>query len=71
MTSVQSERTTHEARVLKINQWPFWLQMVVVTPHAILAAVLVGVWWPKSNKEWLRWSACFCYLVLFYFVVIR
>jgi hypothetical protein len=55
----------------KIDQWPMWLQVLVVVPHAVLATVLLWLWWPKSDREWLRFLACAAYLLLFYFVFIH
>jgi hypothetical protein len=57
--------------VTHIDQWPFWLQMIVMLPHAVLAGALLWVWWPKSKKGLIRWCACWVYLLLFYFVFVR
>src|SRR5713226_5649104 len=37
-------------RLPKVDERPMWLQFLVLGPHAILAGVLLWVWWPKSDK---------------------
>jgi len=50
----------------KVDDWPFWLQFLVFGPHAILAGVLLWVWWPKSDKEWRKFGILLAYLISFY-----
>ena len=52
-----------------VSRWPCWVQMLVFGPHAILMAILLYFWWPKSNKEWKRFGLAFAYLVVFYLVM--
>jgi hypothetical protein len=33
----------------KFDDWPFWLQLLVGVPHALLGGILVWVWTPKGN----------------------
>jgi hypothetical protein len=55
----------------KLEDWPLWLQIVVMVPHAALATTLLWFWWPKSEREWMRFLACLVYLAVFYFVFIH
>ena len=52
--------------VPKVDDWPFWVQLLVFGPHAILMGVLLWVWWPKSDKEWRRFGILLAYLIAFY-----
>ena len=54
-----------------ISRWPMWLQLLVMVPHAVLATVLLWIWWPKTPRDWLRWFACGAYFVLFYLILVR
>jgi len=57
--------------MLKVQNWPFWLQLLVILPHAALLSEMVLVWSPKSLRGWLTQGACVIYLILFYFIFIR
>ena len=57
--------------MVKFHNWPFWLQMLVVTPHAILVLVLLGFWWPRSAKQWGWYVGLLAYLWLFYLIFVR
>ncbi len=53
-------------RLPKVDERPMWLQFLVLGPHAILAGVLLWVWWPKSDKERRRFGILAAYQVLFW-----
>jgi len=53
-------------RLPKVDDWPMWLQVLVIGPHAILAGVLLWVWWPKSDKEWRKFGILIAYQTFFW-----
>ena len=53
----------------RVSEWPLWLQVVVFLPHAVLATILLWLWWPKEDDEWLRFLAWAAYLLGFYLVM--
>ncbi len=55
----------------KMEQWPMWLQALVVVPHAIFFFAAMWFWWPKSRagKYWL--IAALAYFWLFYVLFIK
>ena len=55
--------------IIPFAKWPTWLQMLVVAPHGILAAISLYWWWPKSEREWRRFGFVLAYLVVFYLVM--
>jgi hypothetical protein len=55
----------------KLRDWPFWLQMLVVTPHAVLIFSLVWLWWPKTNRQWYWYFGLLAYFGLFYVIFVR
>ena len=56
-------------RLPRVSDWPMWLQVVVFLPHAVLAGVLMWVWWPKEDDEWFRFLGWAAYLLAFYLVM--
>lgn len=55
----------------KIDQWPMWLQVVVIVPHAILFFAAMWFWWPRSGKGRYWLLAVLAYFWLFYLIFIR
>ena len=53
----------------KFSDWPVWLQMLVVVPHAIIGMIATLLWWPKSTKEWRRFGIVAAYLLMFYLIM--
>lgn len=53
----------------KFAQWPGWVQLVVVGPHAALGAILLYFWWPRDRRGWRRFSIAFGYLLVFYAIL--
>ena len=53
----------------RVADWPVCLQFVVFGPHAILAGILMWVWWPTSDKGLRRFAILAAYLVAFYLVM--
>ena len=55
----------------KMSHWPFWVQLLVVVPHAVLFFVAMWLWWPRSRqgKYWL--VAVLAYFWLFYYVFVK
>jgi hypothetical protein len=51
------------------DTWPYWVQLLVFGPHALLAAYAMWFWWPKSNREWRRFGFVALYLIAFYLVM--
>jgi hypothetical protein len=57
--------------VTKLNDWPLWLQLLVMAPHC----ALVGAGWfytPKSKQGerwlWLIWAYLIAFFLVMYFV---
>ena len=49
-----------------VDEWPMWLQVVVIGPPGVLASLMLWVWWPKSDREWRRFGiAAGCVIVYF------
>jgi len=46
----------------KFSQWPVWLQVLVLVPHGVLGWAAFWLWWPKSKKEWRRFTLVAVYL---------
>jgi hypothetical protein len=46
------------------------LQVLVLTPNALLAGFACWVWWPKSSREWGRFGLVWAYLGVFYLVMV-
>lgn len=55
----------------KFDDWPFWLQVLVGVPHALLAGVLAFVWRPLRGKGFYWAVGLFVYVCLFYLVFVR
>ena len=55
----------------KFDQWPLWVQVVVGIPHAALITVMAWIWIPKTSRDWLQFTACLAYLLLFYFIFVH
>jgi len=49
--------------------WPYWLQLLVVVPHGILAAVAAWLWWPKTPETWRKFGIVAAYLLVFLLVM--
>jgi hypothetical protein len=55
--------------MIKFADWPHWLQVAVIAPHAILGFVMTWLWWPKSPENRKRFGILAGYLLLFYLVM--
>ncbi|MCU1283747.1 MAG: hypothetical protein JWO13_97 [Acidobacteriales bacterium] len=53
----------------KFSDWPEWLQVAVLFPHAMLGFVATWLWWPKTDKEWSRFGLVAAYLLVFFLVM--
>ena len=53
----------------KVADWPMWLPVLILGPHALLAGILLWAWRPKSDKEWRRFGILAAYQVLFWTVM--
>jgi hypothetical protein len=55
--------------ITKFDDWPHWLQVVVIVPHGLLGMFATLVWWPKSDRGWRRLGFVAAYLLIFYCVM--
>jgi hypothetical protein len=53
----------------RFSDWPGWLQVLVVAPHAILGFVAFWLWWPKSEEGRRKLGYVAAYLLAFYLVM--
>ena len=52
------------------SAWPYWLQLIIVGPNAVLSGFLLWAWWPKSNREWRKFGFVFAYTLIFWSVMV-
>jgi hypothetical protein len=53
----------------KYADWPEWLRVLVMTPHAILLFVATWLWWPRSKEGNRAFLYVLLYLAAFYLVM--
>jgi hypothetical protein len=51
------------------NDWPKWLQALVMVPHCALAGILMYKWWPKTKADWRKFEITLAYLIVFFLVM--
>lgn len=65
-----SARENLEAnRPMPYSQWPQWVQAVVVIPHVLLAMAATLLWWPKTKRNFRRFTIVALYLLVFFVVM--
>jgi hypothetical protein len=52
-------------RVPQFDQWPGWVQTIVILPNAILGYIATWLWWPKSERGRKKFGFVAAYLLLF------
>ena len=50
----------------KVDDWPMWLQVLVIGPPGVLASLMLWVWWPKSDREWRRFGIVLGCLIVYF-----
>jgi hypothetical protein len=53
----------------QFQNWPEWLQVLVILPHSILGFVATWLWWPKTDKGWRKFGFVAAYLFLVFLVM--
>jgi hypothetical protein len=53
----------------KYSEWPMWLKVVIVGPHALAFWFIAVPWSPKSKKQWLWTGIALAYLLVFFSVM--
>jgi hypothetical protein len=64
-TSGISETTIGRVIIPFVN-WPQWLQIAVILPHALLGFIATLLWWPKSQENWRRFAIVAAYFLVFF-----
>ena len=55
--------------ITKFDDWPYWLQVMVIAPHALLIAFALWLWWPKTDEGWRKIGFVCAYLVFFLLIM--
>lgn len=53
----------------KFSEWPHWVQVAVILPHALLGFVATWLWWPKTDAAWRKFGFVAAYLLVFFLVM--
>jgi hypothetical protein len=53
----------------EFSEWPMWVKVAIVGPHALLGFVACWLWWPKSDQARRKFGFVALYLLLFYLVM--
>ena len=53
----------------KFSEWPNWLQVAVIFPHALLGFFATWLWWPKTDEAWRKFGLVAGYLFVFFLVM--
>lgn len=49
----------------KFSDWPNWLQVAVMLPHALLRSLATWFWWPKTDEARRKFGFVAAYLLMF------
>jgi hypothetical protein len=40
----------------RVDQWPEWVQALIIGPPGVLSSFMLWAWWPKSDRAWRRFG---------------
>ncbi len=55
--------------MIKIEDWPMWLQWLVAVPNAVILVSLM-IWYPKTRKGWYV-ASCLIGCEIIFFLLVR